>query len=122
MIPLSIDAIREVLKYDPLTGIFTWKQTVNRRAKGTVAGTYHPAGAVFIKIGCKNYAAHRLAYALVHGYMPKRVKHYNLNNYDNRIANLYACEEPVDKRVRAVRPAVSSRYPDNLLNQSWVSL
>lgn len=84
-----IERIRELLIYDPDTGVFTWKKATSNRARvGGVAGNMS-RGYREISIDGKSYRAHRLIWLLVHGRWPKVcIDHVNGNPDDNRLANL----------------------------------
>lgn len=70
MIP-SVDRVRDLLSYDPLTGIFRWRRSVNSRSpKGSIAGGPDRYGYRRIKIGGRYYRAHRLAWLLMTGGWP----------------------------------------------------
>lgn len=82
--------LKEVLEYNPDTGVFTWKKTVGRRAKlGSVAGTKMNTGYVRITIKQKMYTAHRLAYLYMTGNFPENfIDHINHIKDNNRWSNL----------------------------------
>lgn len=80
---LTAERIRELLDYDPQTGVFTWRGT------GKIAGTKQPRGYVVVGIERKKHYAHRLAWAHVTGRWPdQQIDHINLDRSDNRFANL----------------------------------
>ena len=55
--------LKEVLDYNPETGIFIWKKTMNNNAKkGKIAGWVSFYGYIEIRYDNKNYKAHRLAW------------------------------------------------------------
>ena len=82
--------LRELLDYDPLTGVFVHKTTRGRLCKaGQVAGYLHQWGYIHINISGKIYKAHRLAWLYVHGsFPPNHIDHINGNRSDNRLVNL----------------------------------
>jgi len=82
--------LKEVLEYNPDTGVFTWKKTVNSRAvAGSVAGTKMNTGYVRITIKQKMYTAHRLAYLYMTGNFPENfIDHINHIKDNNRWSNL----------------------------------
>jgi len=87
---LTAERLRELLHYDPETGVFT--RRVDRRPgvkAGDIAGHIKPnKGYRLIWIGC-NWMAHRLAWLYVHGSWPDgQLDHINQDKLDNRIANL----------------------------------
>ena len=89
---LTIERLREVLNYDPITGIFTWKKSVSNRIKvGEVAGHPKCGGGRYhgIRIDSRLYLAHRLAWFYVHGKWPSDlVDHKDRNGLNNAIDNL----------------------------------
>ena len=87
---LTIERLKELLTYNPETGLFTWNVDRGGRAKkGSKAGALSHSGYVYISIDRKTVLAHRIAWMMVHGEMPdKHVDHINGDRTDNRIANL----------------------------------
>jgi hypothetical protein len=86
--------VRELLDYDPATGIFTRKVRLAQRHQvgdradfivtgGGLAGYYRGG------IDSKRFLAHRLAWLYVNGEWPQQeIDHINGDPGDNRIANL----------------------------------
>jgi hypothetical protein len=87
---LTQETLKELLHYDPATGVFTNKVTRNPRAKiGDLAGYVNPLGYVVIQVSGQKHHAHRLAWLYVHGVWPtNQIDHINRNRSDNRISNL----------------------------------
>lgn len=88
---LSAERLREVISYDPATGIFTRRVSVGRRRSkvGDVAGSVTWNGYAIICVDSLQYRAHRLAWLYVYGKWPNAdIDHINRNRIDNRIANL----------------------------------
>lgn len=82
--------LKELLYYNPDTGIFTWiKKRNNFVKKGSRAGAIHSYGYIVIRIDKKEYKAHRLAFLYMEGYFPENdVDHINRERADNRWGNL----------------------------------
>ena len=88
---LNYARLRELLEYDPMTGIFKWRiYRAWQSMPGKVAGYATKRGYVHISVDQKSYKAHRLAWLYVHGIWPDtaHLDHINGNPADNRIANL----------------------------------
>lgn len=86
---LTCERLREILSYDPDTGIFTWKVAVSKVKAGAVAGCNDGQGYLRIKIDGRNYKSHRLAWLYMTGEWPKeQVDHVNGSRGDNRFENL----------------------------------
>lgn len=82
--------LKEVLDYDPVTGIFTWLVDRGGKAKaGSVAGRMVGRNYFQIRVDGRDYYAHRLAWLYVYGEFPtNHLDHMNRNPSDNRIENL----------------------------------
>jgi len=87
---LTQDSLKDVLVYDPKTGVFIWLVKPSARVSlGQLAGSIDAKGYRVIKIAGKNHKAHRLAWLWVHGEWPKLdLDFINRNTDDNRIKNL----------------------------------
>lgn len=86
---VTAERLRELLDYNPATGVFKWKPTAQKRTKGLVAGSKHRGWYWIIAIDKRQYLAHRLAWLYVHGRWPlDQIDHVNGIRFDNRIANL----------------------------------
>lgn len=86
---LTIERLRQILRYDPETGIWTWLVRKNNRLKaggraGSNAGRYW-----MIKIDGKSYTAHHLAFFYMEGRWPKdELDHEDTNTFNNAWKNL----------------------------------
>jgi hypothetical protein len=87
---LTQSDLREVLDYDPATGIFRWKVALSFRTRvGQIAGSNHGNGYLEIGINGESYYANRLAWLYMTGEWPKgHVDHRDLNRRNNRWDNL----------------------------------
>ena len=86
---LTQKRLKELLSYDPDTGEFRWRMTLNNRApSGSVSGYVNHHGYVRIMIDKKTYQAHRLAWLYVYGEFVPELDHKNGVRSDNSISNL----------------------------------
>lgn len=87
---LTRERLRELMKYDPETGLFYWaKQTSNRVKAGDVVGHQEPVqGYRLIGVDGRVYKASRLAFLWMTGEMPDFVDHINRDRVDDRWTNL----------------------------------
>ncbi len=107
---LSASVARELLDYDPQTGIFTWRprdkarfsdtglfapdqcaRDWNKRWAGKEAGCVNRQGAVpyrEIRILGRLYTAHRLAWLMSYGEWPEIVDHDDGDGLNNQLSNL----------------------------------
>jgi len=92
--------LKEVLRYSPETGVFTWLKTASNRVKvGDVAGYTAPDKYKQIRIGNVLYKAHRLAFLYMEGEFPaKIVDHINHDPSDNRWVNIRHADRYINQR------------------------
>lgn len=91
---LTVARLREVLHYDPETGIFTRKvRTAQRHQVGDRADFIVTSGGqkgyYRVTVDSVRYMAHRLAWFYVHGAWPvEDIDHWDGDRGNNRIGNL----------------------------------
>lgn len=90
--PISIERLKEVVSYDPITGLFLLAKPRGNRPAGTVFGYLEKRdGYIRFEIDRKKISAHRAAIAYITGEWPddnKDIDHKNRVRHDNRYANL----------------------------------
>lgn len=80
--------LKNYLKYDPKTGVFTWKKVKGYRRKvGEIAGCINK-GYIIIGINGRIYRAHQLVFLYMKGYIPKLIDHIDRNGLNNKWNNL----------------------------------
>jgi hypothetical protein len=102
--------LKELLEYNPDTGVFTWIKAIGRAKVGSVAGS-KKHGYINLKINRKNYLAHRLAYLYMTGNFPEnQMDHINHIKDDNRWTNLRDATNSQNMSNRAKRKDNKSGY------------
>ena len=109
--------LKEILRYEPETGAFTWnRQRKNGALAGDVAGHVSGEGYWAIGIGGVHWQAHRVAWFYVHGVWPETIDHINGCKADNRIINLKNCSTS-ENNQNTHGPQVNSK--SQMLGVSW---
>lgn len=110
---LTAEILRDLLHYDPATGVFTRIKIVGPNSRiriGDVAGSLNHDGYWRIKIGGRTgraYGAHRLAWLYMTGKWPEgEIDHEDLDPSNNRWKNLRAAN-------RSTNIANTKRRSDN---------
>ena len=88
--------LKELLHYDPNSGVFTWLEKRGNVNIGDIAGSISGRGYWYIQINYETHQAHRLAWLYHNGAWPSdQIDHINRNRTDNRIENLrcVSCKE-----------------------------
>lgn len=117
------DRIRELLDYDPCTGVFTWRISRGNRAARSKAGTLDSNGYVYIAIDKKDYVAHKLAWIYTNGDVGNReLDHINLQKNDNRITNLRVATRAQNCANSRIRSTNKSGYKGVKLERGrWIA-
>lgn len=116
---LTAARLRELLHYDPETGVFTRRVRTSTRIKaGDVAGWANGKGYLLISVDGRDHYAHRLAWLYTHGAWPtNEIDHRNTVRNDNRIANLRDVSGAVNSQNQRRAPAHNKSC--GLLGVTW---
>lgn len=102
------DELKEVLSYDPDTGIFVWKKALNDHIiVGSQAG-YRNDGYINIGLHGSTFRAHRLAFIYMTGTCPEEVDHIDMDRSNNRWTNLRAALRSQNNANRRKQPGSKS--------------
>jgi hypothetical protein len=141
---ISPHTLREILDYDPLTGVMRWRyrspetfkyggrilehkaNSFNSRFLGVVAfATKERKGYMTGAINGKRFKAHRVAWAIHHGEWPKdKIDHVNGDKSDNRIENLREADNPQNGFNRGKNSNNTSGYKGvcwHKASNTWVA-
>jgi hypothetical protein len=114
---LTADRLRELLDYDPETGVFVWrvrsdvKKGINTRRAGKVAGHIDVHGYRTIRVAGPIYRASRLAWLYVYGCWPvPEVDHRDRDSLNDRIGNLREADRPSNEINKPKYKGYTSKY------------
>jgi hypothetical protein len=86
-----IEELKELLHYEPDTGLFRWKVTRSGMAEiNSIAGSLNNCGYIQIMINYKKMMSHRLAWAFYYNQDPgsMQIDHIDGSKSNNKIVNL----------------------------------
>lgn len=94
---VSVDRLRELLTYDPETGLLRWRVGYGMAVAGSTAGARTWAGYIAVGIDGEKFRAHRVAWALVYGEWPEHtIDHLDGDRCNNKLANLRCVSHAVN--------------------------
>lgn len=94
---LTQKRVRELVEYNPDTGLFKSKKTGRE-----IGFQINAHGYVGLWLDGRNVLAHRAAWLYVHGVAPETIDHINGRVTDNRIANLRAASRSQNRANSAI--------------------
>jgi hypothetical protein len=113
---LTQNDLKDLLHYDPDTGVFTWLVSRGTVRAGAEAGALHTKrnGKKYrqIMLFGKNYKAHRLAWFYVHAEFPSgEIDHIDGNGLNNKLDNLRAVTRTENCKNLRIPKHNTSGYP-----------
>ena len=120
----TAERVRELLVYDPDTGVFTWRANRSNCLAGTQAGgTTHAGGYRLIGIDGTKYLAHRLAWLYVTGAWPEEeIDHIDGQTDNNRFINLRPASRVQNAQNAKRDVGATSKHPGvcwGINRQKW---
>jgi hypothetical protein len=97
--------LKELLSYDPTTGVFVWIGKRKGHERGRIAGNIMQRGWRRIKIDGVEYRASSLAWLYVYGKYVTDLDHQNRRKADDRIDNLRKATRSQQGANRAAMPS-----------------
>lgn len=99
---LTQNRLKELLDYDPVTGVFRWRVDRYRVQRGDFAGCVDSHGRNVIRLMQRNYRAYRLAWLWMTGSWPTdEIDHRDLNSSNDAWSNLRQATGSQNKANRA---------------------
>lgn len=123
-----VDLLRQLLDYDPETGILTWKKRDasvmnpkyvdrwNTRWAGVKISSQDKDGYIYLRFNEHRLLAHRVAWAMTYSDWPENhIDHINGIRTDNRISNLRDVSRQENNRNASLR----SDNASGVVGVSW---
>lgn len=108
---MTRDELKQILSYDPETGVFTWIKSMPPRGRvGQIAGNSNGNGYIRMSVRGKKYYAHRLAFLYMTGENPEVIDHIDGNPLNNKWSNLRNCDQVTNIANQKGKSGVRQRY------------
>jgi hypothetical protein len=102
---LTQSRLRELLRYDPASGLFSWWRMAPGRWK-PIAGCINTGGYRVIRVDGELHYAHRLAWLYIYGQWPEEeIDHKDNDRSNNSLINLRAATHEINMQ-NALLPRV----------------
>lgn len=106
---ITAERLREIVDYNPETGIFTWAKSRFGARKGDVCGRISHFGYREICVDYRLYRANRLAWLYMTGSFPKLgIDHINRMRNDDRWRNLREANQSQNSANVAIKKSNTS--------------
>jgi hypothetical protein len=108
--------LKELLNYDPVTGVFTWRIESGSAHINNIAGVIKNNGYIKIGVAKKQYLAHRLAWLYMTGEWPLAdIDHINRSRTDNRFENL----RDVSRSINLLNSSTRKNTASGIKGVAW---
>lgn len=115
---ITAKRLREILSYDPETGLFVYRTQRGRSRAGSKAGTVQSDGRININLEGRVYRAHRLAWLYMTGEWPaQEIDHKDTDPGNNKWSNLRNASSTVNKQN--IQKAPTGKIYSRLLGAHW---
>ena len=104
---ITQNRLKELLRYSPDTGTFTWVKSRVGAKEGDIAGCL-ARGYIVIRVDDELHRAHRLAWLYAHGVWPTQIDHIDHNKDNNRLSNLREASQAENMKNQTIRAAYNS--------------
>jgi hypothetical protein len=122
--PLTQARLKELVHYDPETGVFTNLVSRGRAWRGKVVGTKTPKGHLGCEIDGKSYHMNRLAWLYMTGEWPPhpyQVDHIDLNKANDAWINLRLATNKQNQENRGPTKTVSGVAGVTRRGKKWLA-
>lgn len=117
---VGVARVRDLLEYDPATGVFKWRVSRCRVTKGQQAGGLDSKGYVVIRVDGRKYPAHRLAWLMMTGEWPiDLIDHRDGSRANNVFDNLRSVDRVTN--AQNLRRGHKDSRSGGLLGAHWCS-
>jgi len=119
---LTQERLKELLHYDPETGVFTWRVGVSNVIQaGSTAGNQRGTGYCVIKVDGITYPASVLAWMYTYGVLPgTRVKHLDGDLGNNKVPNLKPASKVSEEPITQARLKELLHYDPDTGAFTWI--
>jgi len=118
---ITQELIKELIHYDPDTGVFTWKERVNSsymsdsrliafnsRCANKKITSISSHGYYRFALDGIRYYCHRVAWLYIYGEWPNKIDHIDRDKTNNRISNLRSVTSKENNRNQPIRKSNNS--------------
>lgn len=108
---ITQERLREVLHYDPISGLWTCLINRRRSRQGTITGVLNYFGYIQVSVDGAIYLSHRLAWLYMTGEWPEyEIDHIDLNKANNAWKNLRTSTRSANSANKPKQSNNSSGY------------